>query len=223
MSLIEPSRRSIDVTNDQDRSATCVLPLLAGACDEPVPDEAPVPLCFGHIAQAWEYCQGRILRERLDRAAAEEADRSEAFVREFSEAMREIEEARVADNIDPEIDDPDSVVYYLRFADRIKIGFSRNLGNRLLAIPHDELLAIEPGGPAVERRRHQQFAQHRIVGEWFAASEDLRAHIAEIKAAEARRNRGHERMGKALKRLDLYLVPSRTDAELLGFKDPLAG
>lgn len=137
----------------------CAIPLAVGVCGQPVPVDAPLPICFAHIAAAWEYCQGRIARERIDRREAEDAQRSETFVREFREARQQMAEDHAALVADPAIDDPDSVVYYLRFADRIKIGFSRNLGNRMLAIPHDELLAVEPrrirGGatpaPAVRR------------------------------------------------------------------------
>lgn len=69
------------------------------------------------------------------------------------------------------------VVYYLRFSDRIKIGMSTNLGNRLVDLPYDELLGIESGGQDVERQRHREFAHLRVVGEWFQADAELMAHI----------------------------------------------
>jgi hypothetical protein len=73
------------------------------------------------------------------------------------------------------------VVYYLRFADRIKIGSSFSLAGRLQSVPHDELLATEPGGRSLERRRHGQFAAYRITGEWFSAARPLMEHIAAIR------------------------------------------
>lgn len=77
----------------------------------------------------------------------------------------------------------DQVVYYLRFADRIKIGTTSNPTTRLLAIPHDEVLATEPGGYTLERQRHQQFRNLHITGEWFRLDSSLTEHIAAITAA----------------------------------------
>lgn len=70
------------------------------------------------------------------------------------------------------------VVYYIRFGDRIKIGHTTNLYLRLAVLPHDELLAIEPGPLDLERMRQRQFAEHRISakGEWFRVHPDLLAH-----------------------------------------------
>jgi hypothetical protein len=74
------------------------------------------------------------------------------------------------------------VVYYIRFSDRVKIGTTTNLPQRLAGLPHDELLATEPGGPKVELRRHQQFADTQVPGqrEWFFQSPELSAHIASL-------------------------------------------
>ncbi|WP_396921658.1 hypothetical protein [Mycolicibacterium sp.] len=71
----------------------------------------------------------------------------------------------------------DPIVYYLKFGDRVKIGTSTNLRKRLLDIPHDEVLAVEPGGSAMERCRHLQFANSRVNGEWFSSTDDLMQHI----------------------------------------------
>ncbi|GAB2646229.1 hypothetical protein GCM10027169_12990 [Gordonia jinhuaensis] len=71
----------------------------------------------------------------------------------------------------------DAVVYYIRFGNRIKIGYSTNLAQRLRVIPHDEVLATEHGGAALERIRHTQFAAERVNGEWFKPSPRLIKHI----------------------------------------------
>ena len=61
-----------------------------------------------------------------------------------------------------------NVVYYIRFGDRIKIGTTGNLTGRLMTLPHDELLATEPGGIELEKQRHRQFAADLVAGrEWF--------------------------------------------------------
>lgn len=72
------------------------------------------------------------------------------------------------------------VVYYVRFADRIKIGTTSNLPTRLAQIPHDELLVIEPGSLPLERLRQRQFADTLVAGqrEWFTISNQLVEHVA---------------------------------------------
>lgn len=88
---------------------------------------------------------------------------------------------RVGDSIDPDLERPRvEVVYYLRYADRIKIGTSARPRRRLSAIRHEELLAFELGGRALEQQRHREFADLREGGEWFHAAPDLRSHIAAL-------------------------------------------
>lgn len=88
---------------------------------------------------------------------------------------------RLGDSPDPDLARPRvEVVYYLRWEERIKIGTSREPRQRLAAIWHQELLAFELGGRAVERARHAQFAPLREGGEWFRAAPELRAHAAAL-------------------------------------------
>jgi hypothetical protein len=92
---------------------------------------------------------------------------------------------RVGDVPDPGLERPVvEVVYYLRYAERVKIGTSARPRQRLAAIRHDELLAFERGGRAVEQRRHEQFAAFREGGEWFSASPALLDHIAGLESAD---------------------------------------
>lgn len=73
------------------------------------------------------------------------------------------------------------VVYYIRFADRIKIGTTTAPRQRLSALPHDEVLAFEPGGLHEEAVRHLQFRHLRIrMTEWFHDTPELREHIATL-------------------------------------------
>jgi hypothetical protein len=73
------------------------------------------------------------------------------------------------------------VVYYLRFQDRIKIGTSRTIVNRLDSIPHDALLGLESGSYELERQRHRQFKHCHVSGEWFHADDQhLLAHIRSL-------------------------------------------
>ena len=106
----------------------------------------------GLLPVAERYHGRRLLLNRLDVAKAQQACQAE------SRAERE------------------HVVYYVQFSDRIKIGTSICVLGRLDNIPHDTLLAIEPGRE-VEQQRRREFADDRLTGEWFRPSPALLAHI----------------------------------------------
>jgi len=80
-----------------------------------------------------------------------------------------------------------SVVYYIQWADRIKIGTSDNIRQRLGKLYHDELLAVEPGDRKLESSRHSQFAEYRLpkYREWFEASPALIFHTNTLRAKHA--------------------------------------
>lgn len=69
------------------------------------------------------------------------------------------------------------VVYYVRFCCRVKIGTAGDLEKRLQAIPHDEVLATEPGSYQTEHARHREFEEYRLAGEWFEYGSRLKTHI----------------------------------------------
>jgi hypothetical protein len=85
--------------------------------------------------------------------------------------------------------DTDGLIYYLldatRLAQRVKIGYTQDLGQRLTALASDTMmrqrpivLALEEGGTILERKRHEQFRSLWIMGEWFDYEAELREHIA---------------------------------------------
>lgn len=82
------------------------------------------------------------------------------------------------------------VVYYVRMQDgTVKIGTSADFLSRIRrhGLPgmrgKDRVLAIEFGGRALERKRHQQFAHLRIgKTERFRIGADLIDHIKSIRA-----------------------------------------
>lgn len=81
---------------------------------------------------------------------------------------------------------PSRVVYYVRKGDRIKIGYTSQLHVRMATLEPDALLAVEPGGTALEAHRHRQFRDARDLGspgrEWFRMTPALLAHVAELSA-----------------------------------------
>ena len=89
---------------------------------------------------------------------------------------------RYGDSPDPDLARPViEVVYYIRYDRRVKIGTSRRPRQRLASIRHEELLAFEPGGRAVEQARHREFADIREGGEWFTLTPRLESHIAGLR------------------------------------------
>ena len=85
-----------------------------------------------------------------------------------------------------------NVVYYIGTVlppsgvGAVKIGTTENVVRRIWQLRRDRpdaqlvLLATEPGGYDLERRRHIEFAGARLTGEWFALSPRLEYHIARL-------------------------------------------
>jgi len=79
------------------------------------------------------------------------------------------------------------VVYYVQLAeDRIKIGTTIHLATRMdryRLVSKDQVLAAEPGGQRLEKKRHYQFGHLRIHThrEDFRPGADLMDHIAAIR------------------------------------------
>ena len=88
---------------------------------------------------------------------------------------------------------------------QVKIGISRRVEDRLCALqvssPHKlELIGTVPcknkeAARAMERAAHQHLSAHWLSGEWFAMSQEVTAHIAELlsKPAEKPPRRPHTR------------------------------
>ena len=83
-------------------------------------------------------------------------------------------------------DESKAVVYYIDRGASVKIGTTISITSRmqtLSALPFD-LLAVEPGGFAVERQRHAEFASLRIgQTELFSKSDALMEHITQLAEA----------------------------------------
>lgn len=128
-----------------------------GDCDGPVPPDAPVNVCLPHLQEAFLY-----IRDKL-------ADRDGEGVTVDGRHM----------DTNPLNHPSASVVYYLRWGDLIKIGTTRNLWQRVGSIPHDRLLAIEPGSYELESVRHDEFRQFRAYRnrEWFKDCNEIRRHV----------------------------------------------
>lgn len=71
------------------------------------------------------------------------------------------------------------VVYYIKFRDAIKIGTTGDPSDRLVNLPWESVLLMEPGDVKVESHRHNQFREWRLHGEWFLDCDAIRSHVAE--------------------------------------------
>ncbi|WBU37615.1 GIY-YIG nuclease family protein [Homoserinibacter sp. YIM 151385] len=154
-------------------------------CRGAVPPGSPVPLCPAHLVLAADWVAGELgVPDALERPCA--ACGSRVGTRFPSGTLCGVCEWRVGDVPDLELGPARvEVVYYLRVADRVKIGTTGALEQRMRQLRHDELLAIEPGGVARERRRHERFAELRYDRtEWFRLGPALRAHLAELTTLE---------------------------------------
>ena len=140
--------------------------------DESLPD-APFPICLTHAAQVLRFVNDHIPRDPSERIAAL--------------VPRAVDQHRKREAPIKELRERKSVVYYLRVGALVKIGTTENLPARLRGYPPDTVvLAVEPGGEVVEKRRHAQFRDDLSHGnEWFRPSLALMQHIADVRAARA--------------------------------------
>lgn len=145
-------------------TTVCQLPM----CDRPPITMAGESLgvCYNHavnIATWWDI-QGEDFRTQLARV-----DRIEkAAARDRIEQQR----AELRAN-------SPGWIYYVHVGDIIKIGFTRDVRQRMRNYPPmSPLLAMHPGTLTLEKELHQQFAGSRSHGrEWFLDTPELRDHI----------------------------------------------
>lgn len=76
-------------------------------------------------------------------------------------------------------------VYFLECEGRIKIGFAKNVENRIRALTTSaprpiRLLATMEGTRDDERKLHERFAIYRTHGEWFNPGDRLTEYIRDI-------------------------------------------
>ena len=75
----------------------------------------------------------------------------------------------------------DSIVYYIRRGDLIKIGTTADPMMRFGELMPNKILAFEPGDVEQENLRHRQFDHLRCRGEHFRRAPELMEHIRQIR------------------------------------------
>ncbi len=81
--------------------------------------------------------------------------------------------------------DRPSLVYFLRYQDRIKVGFTVDIVKRLKSfrltlVGETELIGTINGGKTRERQVHAKLASFHIEGEWFRDCAAVRTAIADL-------------------------------------------
>lgn len=137
---------------------------------QPMP-KAPIPICFNHLREIGSLYDA--MRELVF-----ETPESDLF------AMRERKKQEAAEALARRGEN--SVVYYVRLGDHVKIGTTVNLAQRIRSfyVEQDSVLATEPGSYDVESYRHRQFAAERIDKgrELFNPSPRLLRHIDRMRS-----------------------------------------
>jgi len=147
-------------------------------------DDAPPLLAFADAARARGFDDpDRFARWCIVHGVVIHRIRRERFVTETALARVDARERRVW-----EIAAAGPVVYFVSAGDvgPIKIGSARCLRKRLQQLAtgnHERLyvLAVEPGGRALERALHEEFAAHRRHHEWFEPATELLEYIEELR------------------------------------------
>lgn len=136
----------------REREAQCIAP----RCDRLAWPDVQVPLCRQHSVAVWVH-----VNDALD---------SEMARRDQDRGIAELSRQ--------------PVVYFIRAGSRVKIGTTVNLAKRMEALsvssPDElEILLLVAGSYREEDQVHALFAEDRIRGEWFHASDRLLEFIAE--------------------------------------------
>lgn len=132
-----------------------------------------MPLCQSHAFDLWT----EVEYHRMDlRQAAASRMRKQSVEQIRSEIIKE---RMGVEKFMAEYKQKPGLIYYLRVADQIKIGYTADLPTRMKSYPPmAELLATHPGTRATERQMHQKFVTHRAArNEWFHPHDKLLTHI----------------------------------------------
>jgi hypothetical protein len=137
------------------------------SCERDVVDGSPVRLCGHHLREVYEFAQD-LVSSRWDGAVRE-------YVTDLQDTFKP--PRSVTKRPRP------GFVYFIRLGDRIKIGYTENVKQRLSQLPHEEVLGVVPGTMDDEQGWHKLLADYRTVGEWFRAEPDVLAAVNRVVTA----------------------------------------
>ena len=137
-------------------------------CQHPPIPDAPVAICGKHLRELYEFASDMVT-ERWDSAVRE-------YVSDLHGTFKPPRAVRQPLT---------GWVYFIRFGDRIKVGFTTNPDRRLKDLPHEEVLGVMEGSRQDEAGWHALLADYRTVGEWFRAEPEVIEHIRQVVARSA--------------------------------------
>lgn len=173
------------------KTVECTAQLRTGAfCSNFAIPTAPFPICVKHAAKLYRFIRETMADVDQDKMAIEILATILTPAPPIWRKTVRAEHPKVVRAEHPKVN-PDmkarlneqSVVYYVRIHDYIKIGTTTNLTQRLgtLRVNESEVLATEPGNKGLENIRLKQFAKFRIGRrENFVPAKKLLAHIDEV-------------------------------------------
>lgn len=150
---------------DPPRPQICIWP----ACMDPVGNYRSTRMCDDHAQYV-----------------AQEFEAAQRVPRTLSELLNDARPAQPESlpTPEPEPEPREEIIYYVQYAEHIKIGWTTNLERRLKRgfKPGGRLLAVHPGTRSDEAKLHKRFAAYRTHGnEWYAPMPSLLHHIELLK------------------------------------------
>jgi Meiotically Up-regulated Gene 113 (MUG113) protein len=132
-------------------------------CPETVFAGCPVPLCGRHMREVYGFAADMV-SERWDEAVREYvSDLHGTFV-----PPRAVKQPL------------SGWVYFIRFGDRVKVGYTTKPDQRMRDLPHEQVIGILPGTRADEAAWHHLLADFHVVGEWFRADPQVLAMLGKV-------------------------------------------
>lgn len=151
-------------------------------CHRPTEVTKPVPLCSRHIEKLLandDPAINRALRVVNIKMEAERREREERYEQQAEEAGQRL--AALAQDV-RRASVAQSVVYYAKIGQYVKIGTTINMKRRMAGLAMDAVLATEPGGVELESQRHREFAEFRAIRrEYFWPQPRLLDHIEAVR------------------------------------------
>jgi hypothetical protein len=121
-------------------------------CCNPIVPDCPVALCGVHLREVYGFAADLV------------TDNWDAAVRDY------VSELHGTFKPPKDVRQPRAGwLYFIRFGDRVKIGYTTNPDARLQALPHERVIGVIPGSRSDEAAWHKLLADYRVVGEWFRA------------------------------------------------------
>lgn len=168
----------LDVLPDQPSRRSCTIqrPGRTDFCDRPAISVLDFPICAKHAITTYLELSG-LVEANQDNDIVRTLQLLEELDRKPKRRQPPRRKLPTAGPLDGE-----PVVYYILVDGLVKIGQTKDIGQRLRAYPpSSHLLATEPGDITLERLRHEQFAEHLKHGrEWFTPGPSLRAHVESL-------------------------------------------